>query len=99
MVTITYNINGVAAAITAIPLDRINIYLMMFSILGLYSHISNFTIKSLRSMSSMSEEEKEEYCNLQDKFLYSSQYPVTDACELFDWLNAHSFDYRQKEYF
>lgn len=48
----------------------------------------------LRPMSSMTEEEKEEYCNLQDKFLCSSQYPVTDAYELFDWLNAHHFDYR-----
>lgn len=48
----------------------------------------------LRPMSSMTEEEKEEYCDLQDKFLYSSQYPVTDAYELFDWLNAHHFDFR-----
>ena len=48
----------------------------------------------LRPMSSMTEEEKEEYCNLQAKFLYSSQYPVTDAYGLFDWLNAHHFDYR-----
>lgn len=47
MVTITYNINGVAATITAIPLDRLNCYLMMFSILGLYTHVSNFTIKSI----------------------------------------------------
>lgn len=48
----------------------------------------------LRSMSSMTEEEKVEYCNLQDKFLLSSQYPVTDAYELFDWLNEYMFDYR-----
>lgn len=48
----------------------------------------------LRSMSSMTEEEKKEYCNLQDRFLCSSQYPVTDTYELFDWLNAHHFDYR-----
>jgi hypothetical protein len=48
----------------------------------------------LRPMSSMTEEEKEEYCNLQAKFLWSSQYPVTDAYELFDWLNIHHFDYR-----
>jgi hypothetical protein len=48
----------------------------------------------LRPISSMTEEEKEEYCNLQDKFLCSSQYLVTDAYELFDWLNAHHFDYR-----
>ena len=48
----------------------------------------------LRPMSSMTEEEKEEYCNIQDKFLCSSQYPVTDAYELFDWLNKNHFDYR-----
>ena len=48
----------------------------------------------LRPMSSMTEEEKKEYCNLQDRFLCSSQYPVTDTYELFDWLNAHHFDYR-----
>ena len=45
-------------------------------------------------LSSMSEEQKKEYCNLQDIFLCSSQYPVTDAYELFDWLNANHFDYR-----
>ena len=48
----------------------------------------------LRPMSSMTEEEKCKYCDLQDRFLCSSQYPVTDAYELFDWLNAHHFDYR-----
>lgn len=47
----------------------------------------------LRPLSSMTEEEKEEYCDLQDRFLCSSQYPVTDAYELFDWLNEHHFDY------
>lgn len=56
---------------------------------------SNVIVKPyLRPISSMTEEEKEEYCNLQAKFLYSSQYPVTDAYGLFDWLNAHHFDYR-----
>lgn len=48
----------------------------------------------LRHLSSMTEEEKVEYCDLQDKFLLSSQYPVTDGYALFDWLNAHHFDYR-----
>ena len=48
----------------------------------------------LRPMSSMTEEEKEEYCGLQDRFLCSSQYPVTDAYEIFDWLDIHHFDYR-----
>ena len=49
----------------------------------------------LRPMSSMTEEEKVEYCDLQDKFLLSSQYPVTCGYALFDWLNAHHFDYRR----
>lgn len=48
----------------------------------------------LRPMSSMTEEEKKEYCDLQAIFLYSSQYPVTDAYALFDWLNAHHIDFR-----
>lgn len=48
----------------------------------------------LRPMSSMTEEEKVEYCDLQDKFLLSSQYPVTDGYALFDWLNKKMFDYR-----
>lgn len=48
----------------------------------------------LRPMSSMTEEEKVEYCNLQDKFLLSSQYPLTDGYALFDWLNKNMFDYR-----
>lgn len=51
-------------------------------------------IPYLRPMSSMTEEEKEEYCQLQAKFLLSAQYPVTDAYEIFDWLNRKMFDYR-----
>ena len=51
-------------------------------------------IPYLRSMSSMTEKEKEEYCNLQCMFLHSSQYPVTDAYKLFDWLLENHFDYR-----
>lgn len=48
----------------------------------------------LRPMKSMVEEEMAEYAALQDRFLLSSQYPVTGAYEMFDWLNAHHFDYR-----
>ena len=48
----------------------------------------------LRPLSSMTEEETVEYCDLQDKFLLSSQYPVTDGHALFDWLNEKMFDYR-----
>lgn len=48
----------------------------------------------LRPLSSMTEEETVEYCDLQDKFLLSSQYPVTDGYALFDWLNKKMFDFR-----
>lgn len=65
---------------------------------AIYSAIcqsNDFSFKPcLRSLTSMTEEEKKEYCNLQDRFLLSSQHPVTDAYALFDWLNAHHFDYR-----
>lgn len=48
----------------------------------------------LRPLKSMTEEEMAEYATLQDRFLLSSQYPVTDGYEMFDWLNAHHFDFR-----
>ena len=48
----------------------------------------------LYPLSSMTEEQKIEYCKLQDKFLRSSLYQVTNAYELFDWLNKNHFDYR-----
>lgn len=48
----------------------------------------------LRPLSTMTEEETVEYCDLQDKFLLSSQYPVTDGYALFDWLNKKMFDFR-----
>ncbi|MGM9686544.1 MAG: hypothetical protein ACI3YI_10035 [Bacteroidaceae bacterium] len=48
----------------------------------------------LRPMSSMTEEEAVEYCDLQAMFLLSSQYPVTDGHAIFDWLNKKMFDYR-----
>ena len=49
----------------------------------------------LRPMSSMTEEEKEEYCDLQDEFLYSSRNPfINDMTNLIDWLNKKMFDYR-----
>lgn len=58
-------------------------------------HLDEWVVKPyLRSLSSMTEEETVEYCDLQDKFLLSSQYPVTDGYALFDWLNKKMFDYR-----
>ena len=45
-------------------------------------------------MDLMTEEQKEEYCTIQDKYLASSLHRVTDSYELFDWLNKNHFDYR-----
>ena len=45
-------------------------------------------------MDLMTEEQKEEYCAIQDKYLASSLHRVTDSYELFDWLNKNDFDYR-----
>lgn len=44
----------------------------------------------LRPMSSMTEEEREEYHKLCDKY-YDIYF---DSVESIDWLNAHHFDYR-----
>ena len=59
-----------------------------------YSTEDSKFLPYLRPMLSMTEEEKVEYCDLQDKFLLSSQYPVTDGYALFDWLNKKMFDFR-----
>lgn len=48
----------------------------------------------LYPISSMTEKQKEEYCYLQDKFLASSQFAITDSHELCDWLDKNHFDYR-----
>ena len=72
----------------------------LYNELKLLDDSSNYTIgikdikPYLRTMSSMTEEEKVEYCDLQDKFLLSSQYPVTCGYDLFDWLDKNMFDYR-----
>ncbi len=51
----------------------------------------------LRPMSSMTEEEKEEFDNLYNWSCPNSKFlrtKIIDVSELIDWLNAHHFDYR-----
>lgn len=62
---------------------------------GTYSeHIYNIEdIKPyLRPMSSMTEEERKEYCQLADSRVFNIF--VNPRHELIDWLNKHHFDYR-----
>lgn len=57
----------------------------------LFSYHNNFTIKPyLRPMSSMTEEEKDEYNKLCDSY-YDIHF---NSIESIDWLNAHHFDFR-----
>jgi hypothetical protein len=49
----------------------------------------------LRPMSSMTEEEKEEFENLLEGIVDGiERWDKPDLCEEYDWLNAHQFDYR-----
>ena len=48
----------------------------------------------LRPMSSMTQEEKQEYQHITERWMYNSSYSIGDS---FDWLNAHHFDYRKKK--
>ena len=51
----------------------------------------------LRPMSSMTEEEKEEFDNLYNWSCPNSKFlrtKIIDISELIEWLNAHYFDYR-----
>ena len=46
-------------------------------------------------LSSMPEEQKEEYVSLQQRVIYNSQGPVNlDVIKYVDWLNKNHFDYR-----
>ena len=46
-------------------------------------------------LSSMTEEQKEEYVSLQQRVIYNSQGPVNlDVIKYVDWLNKNHFDYR-----
>ena len=49
----------------------------------------------LRPMSSMTEEEREEYCSFSlGGDWASNRYMTVPAFKVLDWLNAHHFDYR-----
>ena len=42
-------------------------------------------------MSSMTDEQKQEYQHITERWMYDSSYSISDSI---DWLNAHHFDYR-----
>ena len=42
-------------------------------------------------LSSMTEEQKQEYQHITERWMYDSSYSIGDSI---DWLNAHHFDYR-----
>ena len=57
--------------------------------------IYNLPTPYLRPMSSMTEEEKDAFVQLQDRVIYNPNGPVTvDVDTYIDWLNAHHFDHR-----
>ena len=45
----------------------------------------------LRPMTSMTQEEKQKYQFITERWMHDSSYSIGDS---FDWLNAHHFDYR-----
>ena len=45
----------------------------------------------LLPLSSMNEEQKQEYQHITERWMYDSFYSISDST---DWLNAHHFDYR-----
>ena len=56
---------------------------------------TEYDLPYLRPMSSMTEEEKEEFCYLQDMVIYNTKGPVTaDVNTYVDWLLSHHFDFR-----
>ena len=42
-------------------------------------------------LSSMTEEQKQEYQHITERWMYDSSYSISDSI---DWLDAHHFDYR-----
>ena len=54
--------------------------------------ISDVELKPyLFPLSSMTEEQKQEYQYITERWMYDSSYSIGDSI---DWLNAHHFDYR-----
>ena len=56
----------------------------------MFTNVTNNCRLYLRPMSSMTEEEKEEY----NKVMFQSERYENDYAADIDWLNAHHFDYR-----
>ncbi len=58
-------------------------------------HKGFYILPYLRPMSSMTEEEKEEYLNIDNRsYSCPMDYAHIPASERIDWLNVHHFDYR-----
>lgn len=55
----------------------------------------NFSISYVKPylfpLSSMTEEQKQEYRHITERWMYDSSYSISDSI---DWLNSHHFDYR-----
>ena len=71
-------------------------------LLGIFTDEAYFTTKDgsiysneykpyLFPLSSMTEEQKQEYQHITERWMYDSSYSISDSI---DWLNAHHFDYR-----
>ena len=69
---------------------------------GIFTDEAYFTIKGgsiysneykpyLFHLSSMTEEQKQEYQHITERWMYDSSYSISDSI---DWLNVHHFDYR-----
>ena len=69
---------------------------------GIFTDEAYFTIKGgsiysneykpyLFPLSSMTEEQKQEYQHITERWMYDSSYSISDSI---DWLNTHHFDYR-----
>ena len=87
-----FSVNGECHKLTSISID-LHCPNKHYWINGLYdiSKVKPY----LRSMESMTEEEYEEYSklwNLQDEF--PTDADIRFKTDVFDWLNAHHFDYR-----